>query len=162
MEDIKSPFVQYDLNAHRDNTTRLAIRDIYKVLGDNADLLIFTTKDKLETIQENHSKVAQKVMEVIVKNNVPDCDMQLLITNFQSTLFQIFDAITRQKNDVEKEFMARSIGTRNPANNRYSREYATLGDLFTALTLKRSEQGNKKEDYEFDAPTNEAADSGTD
>lgn len=155
-EEIKSPFVpetpepKYDYNKHRDDTTREAIKAIYVILGENAELLAHRTEDTVDTIKVNYGKVAQKIMEVVIEHKVPDIDMKLLIENFQSTFHYLFNVIATQKNDIEREYLARSIGTRNPGNNRYSREYATLGDLFSAITKKREEQGNKKEDYEFD------------
>lgn len=146
-EKIKSPFVEqppekYDYNKLRDETTVQAIVSIYKVLGENAEKLAYSSTATPDEIGDRIDEVAQKVLEALVAHKVPNCDMQHLIENFQTTIHFIFKSIAKQKNELEKEFMARHIGARDPGNNLYSAEYATLGDFFAALEKIRIEQGN--------------------
>ncbi len=139
----ESPFIEqpaYNYDKHRDETTIPGIKAILKTLADNADKLIYDSKAVKEDIINDQSEVAQKVMKIIIDNNIPDCDMQFTIDSLQAVLHGLFSVITRQKEELEKEYMARTLGTRNPGDQHYSSEYATLKDLFIGLEKIRTEQ----------------------
>ncbi len=138
---LPSPFTEFDYNAHRDATTVVAMKKIWKVFADSADLIVFDSKATKEQIIECEAQVAQKILEVLIECKVPDCDMKYLIESFQVTFHQVFTVLGRQKFEIEKEYLARCIGAKDPGMpNKFSREFATIGDLFKKVTEIRNEQ----------------------
>lgn len=137
----KNPATTFDYNKLQEETTLVAIKRVWQLFGQNAELLVFKHSTTPEMIVENHSKLAQGILEILIECKVPERDMKFFIENFQVTMFQIFDAIGKQKNEIEKEFLARSIGSKNPGvPHQFSREYTTIGDLFQATMKIRKEQ----------------------
>ncbi len=137
----------FDYDKLQDETTMKAIGEIWKYLGESHELLTFKHDTTGETIMENNNVVAQKIMNIIMENKVPDVDMPKLTDLMLSTIQGLFTIIARQRNEFQKELLARVIGTRNPGDNKYSREYASLDELFQALIRVRKEQGDNAEDY---------------
>lgn len=138
---IASPFTQFNYDEHRDATTIVAMKRIYKLFGESGDLLTFDSKATNEQINAGYSAVAQKILEILIEDKVPDCDMKFLIESFQVGMHQVFSVIARQKQEIEREFLARTIGAKNPGvPEQFSREYVTFGDLFKAVVKIRTEQ----------------------
>lgn len=152
-EAIKSPFVPqgdpvtYDYDKHQDDTTIKAVVELLKCLGKNAELIAFKHDAKQEDMVENINKVAMEMLNIIIDCKVPNSDMQKLSDTLTQLPFQLFTVVSRQKIEFEKELMARYIGTRDPGTKKYSKEFATLGDIFAALIKLRETQGNNVEDY---------------
>ncbi len=143
-ESLKSPFIEqptFDYNKLREETTLPAVQKIYKIFAENASLLVYTQESTEESITEDLNKVSQEVIKV------PDADMQYVITIIQDTISSIFSGIVKQKERLEKEFLARTIGARDPGNNKFSREYTSLADLFLALEKVRLEQDTEENQY---------------
>lgn len=153
-KEFKAPVgnPEYDLDAHRDETTTKAISAIFKIWGKHADDLSFDRNATQESVRKTVSEVAQEMLEAIIESNVPDMDMQHLIQNFQVIHELLFKEISNQVNGFQKELIARTIGTRNPKDGTYSKEYATIGDMYLALTRVRDEQGNNPLDYYYHRP----------
>lgn len=139
----------YDYDKLRDTTTVEAIKDIWKMFGENNEKLIYTTKTAFPEIQSNHEEISQKIVEILEERKVATKDMQWMVEQFQTVIYSVFDILSRRKKELEKEFLARSIGTRDPGNNKYSAEMVTLGDLFTSLKKIREKQGDNGHDYFF-------------
>lgn len=143
MEEIKSPYIEevkFDYNKLREETTLPAVKQIYKALAENVDDLVYGQNATNESITESIERVAQKVLTVLADNNVPNADMQFVISVIQDSIYAIFNSITKRKDKLENEFMARTIGARDPGTGKFSREFATLGDFFTVLENVRNEQ----------------------
>lgn len=140
---------EFDYNKLQDETTYKAVGEILKCLGRNAELFVFTHDTKNEKIMENFATVEQEILNLIIDCKVPNTDLQLLSDQLTTVIYQIFKGISKQNKEFEKELLARTIGTRNPGNGKYSREYATLGDMFEALIKIRKDQGDNTEDYFF-------------
>lgn len=142
-DGIPSPFVKppsFDYNRYQDETTIVAIDRIWKLFGENSDLLTYKSDKDKDQIGNDQATVAQKVLEILVDCQVPNGDIQMVIDTFQVAIRMIFELITRQKVELEKEFLARCMNARNPGDHHYSREYGTIKDLFVALQAKRIEQ----------------------
>lgn len=156
-EGIASPYVPempeaatptaYDYDKYQDDTTIKAAGEILACIGKNSDKLVFKHDADNNVIVDNMSIVAQEIMNIIIDCKVADADMQKLSDNLTQLIFQIFSIISRQKTEFEKELLARYIGVRDPGTNKYSREFAGLGDMFAALIKLRNDQGNNAEDY---------------
>lgn len=162
-ENIESPFTpkmveitvphplenkDFDLDKYQYDVTAKALNSIFKIIGEEADTLSFNKgNDTVETVTEKLNMVAKKFQDSLIDNEVPDCAMQDILDTIQTIMTQIFGIITRQKNEFQKELLARVIGTRNPKEGRYDRGYATLGDMFLALKRVKAEQGDNAEDY---------------
>lgn len=149
-KSVESPFVApptFDYETHRDQTTVAAVKAIFKILGENAEGLSYTSKDTKETILEHEDKVVGQMLQAIIDNNVPSGDMQTLIDTFTVVLQRLFQNIARIKNEYEREFLARSLEGRNPGDGHYSREYSTLGDLFKGLGKIRTAQKDDPKGY---------------
>lgn len=147
---IESPYVEpvsFDYNKLRSETTFPAIKEIYKVLAESADLLVYDKNSTEESITKDVGSVSQKVLEVLIRNNVANCDMQYVINIIQDSISGVFTILSRQKGELEKEYLARTIGARDPGTKKYSREYATLADMFHALEKKRNEQDTEENQY---------------
>lgn len=150
MEEIKTPFMEevtFDYNKLQLETTFPAMKEIYKTFADNVDLMVFSETATSDSINEDIGKMAQKVLEVLVKHNVADVDMQNVIDAVQGSIMSVFSVIGRQKKELEKEFMARTIGARDPGTGKFTREYATFADLFNALEKIRIEQDKEDNQY---------------
>jgi len=145
-DEIKSPFVdpevpqQYDYEQHQDNTTMVAVRKIWQMFGENADLLTQLHDTKKEEIQDRLGQISQKIIEIIAECNVPDQDLKFLVENFQVAIYSAFDNVQKLKHKLEEELRARTLNARDPGHHHFSPEYSTLGDLFKALEAKRIEQ----------------------
>lgn len=150
---VESPFMEgvapidFDYEKYQDETTVKATILLLQCMGKNADLLIYNHDVEKDVMVENMSKVGQEMMNIIIDCKVPDIDMQKLTDMLGQIPFQLFKIISRQKNEFERELLARCIGVRNPGTKKYSREYAGLGDMFQALIKVRKDQGNNDEDY---------------
>lgn len=147
---VPSPFVEptaFDYEKYQDETTVKAIEAIFKIYGEFASALTNHSKDSPDTVVEKQSVVVQKIQEALVEYNVPDCDMQYLVDNIQAITTMLFRSISRQKNELEKELLARVMETRNPGDQHFSRDYASIGDLFLAVDKKRTEQKDDEHGY---------------
>lgn len=150
---IESPYNKpeevspFDYDKYQDETTIKACAEILKCMGRNAELLVFKHDAENGVIIENINKVAQEMLNIIIDCKVPSSDMQKMSDNISQIPFQLFNIISRQKTEFEKELMARFVGTRDPGTNKYSIEFAGLGDIFAALIKLRTDQGNNIEDY---------------
>ena len=139
-EGIKSPFVEepsFNLDDYRDQTTMRAVADIFKIFGKYGDDLAYSNTATPESIAEIENKVTQEMMEALLDNNVPDKDMQHLMDVFSMIMQRLFENISRIKREYEKELLAYALNGRNPADGHIWREWATLGNLFTALEKAR-------------------------
>lgn len=137
----------FDYEKYQEETTNVAIARIYKVLGENADRLVFKKTASNEEVSDVQEDMAQKIIEILIDTKAPYNDHQYISDNFTVMLHTLFNIVAKRKNEIEKEFMARSVGARNPGTDQYSKEYTSFGDLCTALIKVRVEQGNKAEDY---------------
>ena len=150
MEEIKSPYIEevkFDYNKLRTETTLPAVKQVYQVLADNVDLLVYNETATVESITESLEVVAQKVLTVLAENKVPNSDMQFVITLIQDSIYAIFNSISKRKDRLENEFMARTIGARDPGTGKLSREFATFADFFAALEKIRKEQDIEGNQY---------------
>ncbi len=150
MTDIASPFMQpvgFDYNKQREETVLPAIKAIYKIWAEEADNLVFSNEATKEEIVDKQGIVVQKMLMAIVENKVIETDMKFLAENFQATVFMLFDTISRQKNELEKEYYARTLGVRDPGTGKFSKEQSTLGDMFVALEKIRNEQDTEENQY---------------
>ena len=138
---------KFDYNLHHDETTVKAITDIYKIFGRNADKLSFNSKSEGKEIGDNFDAVAMEIVQAIISNNVPEVEMQNLIESFQTVIHHIFSIIAKMKTEYEKEYLARSMGSRDPGTGHYAREYATMGDLYKSLEKIRIEQKDDEKGY---------------
>lgn len=154
VEEKKAPATNpdFDLDLYRDETTTKAISSIWKIMGDNADKIAFDRKSTNESISAVIEDVAKLVMESLIENKVVDNDMQHLMQNFQVFLELIWKEIKREKEGFETELLARTIGTRHPKDGVYSREYATIADMYLTLLKVRDSQGNNSLDYFYHNP----------
>lgn len=149
-EPTESPYVPpviFDYDQYQDDTTIKACVEILQCLGRNAENLIFKHDTTSEVIVEGMSKAGQEIMNIIIECKVPDVDMQKLSDRLTQIPFQVFKIVERQNREFEKELLARYIGVRDPGTKKYSREFASMGDMFEALYRLRAEQGNNVEDY---------------
>lgn len=151
-DEIKSPYipdtpVPFDYNKYQDDTTIKAAKEIFECIGRNASLLVFNHDVDNSVIVENSSKVAGEMMNIIIDCKVPHSDMSKLSDIMVNAVYTLFTIISRQQSEFEKELLARSIGIRDPGTNKYSREFASLGDMFATLLKIRETQGNNVEDY---------------
>ncbi len=151
-EKIPSPYVPgaepatsstpFDYDTHQDETTIKAMEEIYKVMGENSKLLVFTHTQEISEITDNISDLSLKILNVLIDCKVPMKDLSKISDNIQQLIGMVFTEVSKQKNGFEDELLARRIGSRDPGTNDYSKEYATIGDLFTALKDTRQEQGD--------------------
>ena len=82
---------KYDYNKLRDETSVEAIKEIWKMLGENSEKLVYTTKSDIKEIQENHEEISQKIVEILVDKKVPNKDMQWLVEQIQTVVYSVFD-----------------------------------------------------------------------
>jgi len=153
-DGVKSPFVpeinnQFDYNKYQDDTTIKAISELFKCLGKNSDIIVFPHSADKKDMIDNYDKVANEMLNILIDFKVPTCDLQKVSDELSNIPFQLFQIISRLRNEYEKELLARTIGTRNPGDGKYSSEYATVGDMINALINVRKSQGNNAEDYFF-------------
>lgn len=152
-EPIESPYnnqpvpSKFDYDKLQDETTIKAAVELIKCMGKNAELIIFKHDTDSNVIIDNINKVAQEMLNIIIDCKVPNADMQKLSDMLTQLPFQLFTIISRQKVEFERELVARFVGSRDPGTKKYSKEYATLGDIFGALIKLRETQGNNVEDY---------------
>jgi hypothetical protein len=149
-EEIKSPYNEenpFDYDKYRDETTVRAVADIFKILGKHADILAYKSDATKESVQDVENLVSQDIVKAIIEHKVPEGDMDVLIQTFQVVLHRLFDSIARLKKEYERELLARVLETRNPADSHYSREYATMADLYIGLEKIRIAQKDDPHQY---------------
>lgn len=146
--EIKTPYIEkYDYNQLRKETTLPAIKEIYKTLGENCDLLVYDENTTNEKIKDNIAKVAYEIRQVLIAKKVPDGDTQFLITLIQDSISAVFGDISKVKYEYEKELLARVIATRDPGTSKFNRSFVTIGDMFSALEKIRKEQDKEENQY---------------
>ena len=140
---------KFDFNEYRNQTTVKAIEAFYMLIGENASALANISMEGAsnEDIINFVDKMSRATMKICIENKVPDADMKWMMDKVADNTFAIFTAMSRQKNELEKEFLARTLGARNPGDGKLSREYATLETLFTQLQAVREEQDVKGNQY---------------
>lgn len=144
-EGVPSPYPledQFDYNKFQDETTIRAMENIFKTLGENAHLMVFNHDSDPSKISDNVSDMSLKLMGVLIDYKVPVRDLSKISDNIQQMLSMIFQEISKQKNGFENELLARTIKSKDPGNQDYSEDYATIGDIFTRLKEVRTEQGD--------------------
>ena len=143
---IESPYV--DLDKISEERLNKATEGVLKLLGENTDLLVYTNDTEKAVVDEKQSQVAMKMFDVLIESGVYHRDLKLLTEIVQATVFMLFNSVSRVYNEYEKELIARTIGARNPLDNKLSREYATIEDMFNKLEALRKEQ-DKEGDSEY-------------
>jgi len=139
--------IPFDYQKHQNETTIKAISDIYKILGENAELMTNTPETDMKEVNKNQSIVCEKIIQALSSNNVPLKDLPVLTDTISSTIFMIFSQIKVQLDRFENEFLALSYESRNPGDNHFSKEYATVDNLFNSLNKKRAE--HKDDEYGY-------------
>jgi hypothetical protein len=146
-EEVQLEEVKYDYNKHRDETTIKAVEEIWGVLGSHGAELAFKVETDLKEVEDVHDKISQEILAILARNTVPEADLQFLVESIQTNVQMIFKSIARQKLELEKELLARTIGTRDPGTNKFSREFATITDLFSSLEKIRNVQDVEENQY---------------
>ena len=140
----------FDYEKYQDETTMKAIAQIYGVLGKYGEKLAFKRDTTSEQLIEINAEIGAEILNVLAENNVPDQDMQNIVNIVYQSFQAVFNVVVRQKNEYEKELLARCIGSRDPGHtDKFSKEYSTIGQLFKALEDKRIEQKSDGSDYFF-------------
>lgn len=127
----------FDYDQYRNDTSVQAVKAVFKLLGEESDLLGFPQDAAPEQTGSVLDLVAHKVAQVLIEKKVPSCDMAFVSESAVAIIFQIFDRIARHKNELEKELLAYAMQSRNPGDNHLSSEYSTLLDLFKAIEENR-------------------------
>lgn len=143
---IESPYV--DLDKISEERMNKATEGVLKLLGESTDLLVYANDTEKAVVDEKQSQVAMKMFDVLIESGVYHRDLKLLTEIVQATVFMLFNSVSRVYNEYEKELLARTIGARNPLDNKLSREYATIEDMFNKLEALRKEQ-DKEGDSEY-------------
>ena len=138
---------KFDYNKLRDETAVPAIKQIFKSFAENIDLIVYDSKEEREAIMSKQAEMCQKVLEILIENKVVENDMKYVVESIQTIIFLLFTGVAKQKMEIEKEFLARAIGARDPGTGKFTRENATLGDLFEATTRIRKEQDKDGNQY---------------
>ena len=157
-EKIPSPYVpgsdKFDYDAHQENTSFPAMKEILKIAADNADKVVFSGKKTRVEIEDSYDVVAKLVVENLVKNNVPLVDYPEVF-KYLVTVFQLLsDNITKQIRGHQREILSRAIGAKNPGNAKLDVDYANFADLLNALLKVRKDSGGDNNDYFTIDPSN--------
>lgn len=123
------------------------------------DYVIIENLDKVDPIRkaafiEKSTDMAIEVMKEISKSDVPHpyatrCIDKLIVV--LESLKQYIEGTITQTMD---EFVARSLGSRDPENNKFTKQQASVGNLILKLEEVRQTTGNDKFDY-FTKPPEE-------
>lgn len=145
-ENIQSPYA--DLDKLSEERLNAATAGVLKLLGENTDLLVYPNDTSKEVVDDKQSQVVMKLFDVLTESKMYHRDLKLLTEIVQATIYMLFNSVSRVYNEYEKEVLARTIGARNPLDNKLSREYATIEDMFNKLEALRKEQ-DKEGDSEY-------------
>lgn len=151
---VPSPLTpQFDYNEFRDKTSIPAMLEILKVVADEGPTLVFKGQMQKKDIDDAYDKVASKVMEVLIRNNVVETNTNNLFQYLQSIFYIIADNLAKQVQGHKREIISRVVGVRNPGSNKFDIDYTNMGDLMAALLETRKNTGDKVEDYFFITPS---------
>lgn len=142
-ENIKSPFVPpvpFDYDKLQDDKVVPTMKAIIKIMDENADFIFFPRNVTKEEQEAGYGIASKKIMNLIEENGVHDCDLQFMIEKMQQVFFMLLSIVAKYKVEIEQEYLARCLETRDPGTGEYSRNFATLADLFKAVEKKRLEQ----------------------
>ncbi len=152
-KNIESPFVEevtpsVDLDKLSEERMNSAVVDILKILGNNTDSLVYPNDTTQDVVSEKQSKVAMEILNSLSDHKVFHRDLKMITEIMQATIYMLFNSVSRVYNEYEKELLARAIEARNPLDNKLSREYATIEDMFNKLEQMRKAQ-DKEGDSEY-------------
>lgn len=160
MEDnIKSPYVpeaqtteepKFDFNALRDQTSGEAIKAIWKMFGENADKFTckaVPTEEDAKIFNDSANFLEERIVEILIQHKVPNKDLEWLVENMIGFLVFVFSILKKRKEGMDKEFLSRTIGVRNPEAKNFDYGFATLEDTMKALVEIREKNADNGADY---------------
>ena len=117
------------------------------MLGEKADLLTFNADSTKESIGEEIEILQKEIKNIIKNDKVPFCDLKYLAENIvEGKLKLVFSSLFREIGELEKEYFARCVETRDPGTGKLSKEFMTLEDMFKNLEeirIKQDIDGNQ-------------------
>jgi hypothetical protein len=155
-DEIKSPYIpgedepKFDYNAMRDETSVEAIKAIWKVLGEHPEKLVsktVPTEEEVKQFNDNANFIEERIVEILIQNKVPMKDLPWLSEQMIGALVFVFGILANRKKNMEREFLSRSIGARNPGVGNFDYEFSKVDDVLKALVDIREKNGDKGADY---------------
>ena len=150
---------EYDYNGPIEKTSVELAKMILAKIDEVKDSVIIESFEKADpkvkaAFIEKSTDMSIAIMNEIAKSDVPHpyatrCIDKLIVV-LESTKQYIEGTITQQLD----EFVARSLGVRDPDNNKFTKQQATVGDLMLKLEESRKATGGDKYDY-FTKPPEE-------
>lgn len=153
-EEIKSPYTaedsKFDFDALRDNTSGEAIKAIFKMFGENSDRFVVkavSTEEDTKTFNDNANFLEEKIVEILIEHKVAMKDLPWVSEQMIGFIVFIFGILAKRKKNMEREYLSRTIGVRNPEANNFDYEFAKVDDVLKALVEIREKNGDKGADY---------------
>ncbi len=158
-EEIKSPYIpegevkeelKFDFNALRDQTSGEAIKAIFKMFGENSEKLeckAVPTEEDAKNFGNNANFLEERIVEILIQHKVPMKDMEWLIENIIGFMVFVFGILKKRKEGMDKEYMSRTIGVRNPDAGNFDIGFATMETMMKALVEIREKKGDNGKDY---------------
>ena len=156
--DDKKP---YDYNTPIERTSVEMAKMIIEKMSEKKDFLLIESFEKADplvksTFIEKSTDFSIEIMREVAKSDVPfpyaTRSIDKIIQVLESLKKYIDGTITQSRH----EFASRTLGIRDPENNKYTEEQSTLGNLLLKLDEIREAQGGNKYDY-FSEPVQESA-----
>lgn len=147
-DETKQP---YDFTTPVEKTSVKLAKSIAGLIVKYQDDIILTHEEQTNPenmhFAESATDFAIDVMKEIAQSDIPhpyaDKGIDKIIQILES-LRAYVKGMTRQQLD---EIMSRTLGVRNPENNKYTEDLSTLGNIALTLDTIRKSQGNNLEDY---------------
>lgn len=140
----------FDYNKLRDETSFKAACEILSLIGSKGDKLVLkmtATEEEKAQVDVDYRETSKECLDIMSRNNVGIKELDFIFGEIQRIGDVLGKICLQQISGHKEEILSRTIGTRNPGNQKFDDNHATYADLIQALERVRKETGDKPEDY---------------
>lgn len=149
---------EFDYNGLREKAVMPAIRQIFKLISEKSDVIVFDSTKNYKDVEIEASKVIDDtfnqmtitiMMDILSKENVSINDIDYVFERMMAIIEILKKIIGQQISGHKREILSRMLGARNPNpdNNRYDVDHATYKDLLAGAVKAKEITGNEDKDY---------------
>lgn len=143
---------EYDFNTPVEKTSTELAKQIIEKFAEAKDFLLIENFEKSDPITksafiEKSTDFSIDIMKMIGASDIPFPYATRAMDKITQVLTSLQKYIEGTIEQTRHELASRTLGVKSPANDKYTEEMATVGDLLLKLDEVRVSQGNDMNDY---------------
>ena len=141
---------KFDYEALRNETTMVAMGEIIKAMGENAEFLPIrskTTPEQEKASEEAYDRLTLAAFAALNGHKVGMSEFKYLFDSLKAIISALEEHMMAQVIGHRHEIMSRLFGTKNPGTEKFDSNYATYQTLKDTLEKVREQTGGNLEDY---------------